>query len=323
VPVAEAERLSKRYGSVLALRGVDVTVQSGCTGLVGSNGAGKSTLIKLLLGLLRPDAGQARVLGHDVAVDPLAIRQAVGYLPEGRCLPGDVTAADFVAFMGQLAGLPPRQARERASEICYQVGLEEERYRAIGGFSTGMQQRVKLATALVHDPQLLLLDEPTDGMDPQGREDMLDLIKRIRAELGVDVLVSTHLLGDVERVCDHVIMVHAGQVLLQASIVEAAGTASPGFGVQLGDNGVAVQAALSAADLEVRPVGDELHVHGRDDAADLIRDLAAARGWALRRLVPRAPSLEETFLRLQAAATKEEGAAPAKAPTPEPAGRGS
>jgi ABC-2 type transport system ATP-binding protein len=323
VPVAEAERLSKRYGSVPALRGVDVTVQPGCTGLVGSNGAGKSTLIKLLLGLLRPDDGQARVLGHDVAVDPLAIRQAVGYLPEGQCLPEDVTAADFVAFMGQLGGLPPRQARERASEICYQVGLEEERYRAIGGFSTGMQQRVKLATALVHDPQLLLLDEPTDGMDPQGREDMLDLITRIRAELGVDVLVSTHLLGDVERVCDHVIMVHAGRVLLQSSIVEAAGTASPGFGVQLGDNGAAVRAALAAADLQVRPVADGLHVHGRDDAADLVRDIAAARGWPLRRLVPRAPSLEETFLRLQAAAGAEDGAAPARAETPQPAGRGS
>jgi ABC-2 type transport system ATP-binding protein len=234
-----------------------------------------------------------------------------------------VTAADFVAFMGQLGGLPPRQARERASEICYQVGLEEERYRAIGGFSTGMQQRVKLATALVHDPRLLLLDEPTDGMDPQGREDMLDLIKVIRAELGVDVLVSTHLLGDVERVCDHVIMVHAGQVLLQASIVEAAGTASPGFGVQLGDNGGEVQAALAAAGLEVKPAGEELQVHGRDDAADLIRDVAADRGWALRRLVPRAPSLEETFLRLQAtAAAKEEAPAP-PAPEPEPARRAS
>ena len=322
MPVAEAERLSKRYGSVLALRGVDVTIQPGCTGLVGSNGAGKSTLIKLLLGLLRPEEGQARVLGHDVAVDPLAIRQAVGYLPEGQCLPGDVTAADFVAFMGQLGGLPPRQARERASEICYQVGLEEERYRAIGGFSTGMQQRVKLAAALVHDPQLLLLDEPTDGMDPQGREDMLDLIKRIRAELGVDVLVSTHLLGDVERVCDHVIMVHAGKVLLQASIIEAAGTAAPGFGVQLGDNGGEVRAALAAAGLEVKPAGEELQVHGRDGAADLVRNVAAERGWALRRLVPRAPSLEETFLRLQAAAAAEE-APPPREPTPEPARRAS
>ena len=322
MPVAEAERLSKRYGSVLALRGVDVTIQPGCTGLVGSNGAGKSTLIKLMLGLLKPDDGQARVLGHDVAVDPLAVRQAVGYLPEGQCLPADVTAADFAAFMAQLGGLPPRQARERASEICYQVGLEEERYRAIGGFSTGMQQRVKLAAALVHDPQLLLLDEPTDGMDPQGREDMLDLIKRIRAELGVDVLVSTHLLGDVERVCDHVIMVHAGKVLLQASIIEAAGTAAPGFGVQLGDNGGEVRAALAAAGLEVKPAGEELQVHGRDGAADLVRNVAAEHGWALRRLVPRAPSLEETFLRLQAAAAAEE-APPPREPTPEPARRAS
>jgi ABC-2 type transport system ATP-binding protein len=329
VLVAEVEGLSKRYGAVQALDRVDVAIEPGCTGLVGSNGAGKSTLIKLLLGLLAPDQGRARVLGHDVASDPLAVRARVGYLPEGACLPGDVTAADFVAFMAQLGGLPPRPARERAAEVCYQVGLDEERYRAVGGFSTGMQQRVKLAVALVHDPAFLLLDEPTDGMDPQGREDMLGLIARIRGELGIDVLVSTHLLGDVERVCDRVVMVHAGRVLAQGSIAEVAGTTEPGFGIQLADNGPEVLAALAAAGLEVRSGGDrgsgelmgsppvsELLVQG---ASDLIRDVAAERGWPLRRLVPRAPSLEETFLRLQAAA----GGPPARdvppAPTPEAA----
>ena len=308
--VAEVEGLSKRYGTVQALDGVDVAIEPGCTGLVGSNGAGKSTLIKLLLGLLVPDQGRASVLGHDVAADPLAVRARVGYLAEGACLPGDVTAADFVAFMAQLGGLPPRPARERAAEVCYQVGLDEERYRAVGGFSTGMQQRVKLAVALVHDPSFLLLDEPTDGMDPQGREDMLELIARIRGELGIDVLVSTHLLGDVERVCDRVVMVHGGHVLAQGSIAEVAGTTEPGFGIRLGDNGPEVLAALAAAGLEVRPSGggsggpgnsspvSELLVQG---SSDLVRDVAAERGWPLRRLVPRAPSLEETFLRLQAA----------------------
>jgi ABC-2 type transport system ATP-binding protein len=310
VLVAEVEGLSKRYGTVQALDGVDVAIEPGCTGLVGSNGAGKSTLIKLLLGLLVPDQGRASVLGHDVAADPLAVRARVGYLPEGACLPEDVTAADFVAFMAQLGGLPPRPARERAAEVCYQVGLDEERYRAVGGFSTGMQQRVKLAVALVHDPSLLLLDEPTDGMDPQGREDMLELIARIRGELGIDVLVSTHLLGDVERVCDRVVMVHGGHVLAQGSIAEVAGTTEPGFGIQLGDNGPEVLAALAAAGLNARPSGrgsggpmasppvDEILVQG---SSDLVRDVAAERGWPLRRLVPRAPSLEETFLRLQAA----------------------
>jgi ABC-2 type transport system ATP-binding protein len=223
-----------------------------------------------------------------------------------------VTAADFVAFMAQLGGLPPRPARERAAEVCYQVGLEEERYRAVGGFSTGMQQRVKLAVALVHDPSLLLLDEPTDGMDPQGREDMLDLVARIRGELGIDVLVSTHLLGDVERVCDRVVMVHGGHVLAQGSIAEVAGSTEPGFGIRLGDNGPQVLAALAAAGLEVRPSGEDLLVQG---PSDLIRDVAAERGWPLRRMVPRAPSLEETFLRLQAAAG---GAPPVAEPTPPP-----
>jgi ABC-2 type transport system ATP-binding protein len=300
--VVEVRGLSKRYGSVRALRSVDLAVERGCTGLVGSNGAGKSTLLKLLLGLIAPDTGDASVLGHDVATDPIGVRSRVGYLPEGACLPGDVTASDFVAFMGQLGGLPPRAARERAAEVCYQVGLDEERYRAIGGFSTGMQQRVKLAVALVHDPSLLLLDEPTDGMDPQGREDMLDLIDRARGELGVDVLVSTHLLGDVERICDHVIMVHAGQVLVQGSIAAVAGTTDAGFAVQLHDNGPAARESLEVAGLQVRQAGDELHVQGGVGTSDVIRDVAADRGWALRRLSPRAPSLEETFLRLQAEA---------------------
>jgi ABC-2 type transport system ATP-binding protein len=315
VPIVEVQGLSKRYGAVQALRSVDVVVEHGCTGLVGSNGAGKSTLLKLLLGLIAPDRGRATVLGHDVATDPLRVRAGVGYLPEGSCLPPDVTAADFVAFMGQLGGLPPRAARERSSEVCYQVGLDEERYRTIGGFSTGMQQRVKLAVALVHDPRLLLLDEPTDGMDPQGREDMLDLVDRARGELGVDVLVSTHLLGDVERICDRVVMVHAGQVLVQGPVGAVAGTSEAGFVVQLGDNGPEVCAALDAAGLRVRAAGDDLQVQGGPDAADRLRNVAAEHGWALRRLIPKAPSLEETFLQLQAEAST---ARPAEM-TPEPA----
>ncbi len=311
--VVAVEGLSKRYGAVQALRSVDAVVEHGCTGLVGSNGAGKSTLLKLLLGLITPDQGRATVLGHDVATDPLGARARVGYLPEGSCLPPDVTAADFVAFMAQLGGLPPRAARERSSEVCYQVGLDEERYRAIGGFSTGMQQRVKLAVSLVHDPRLLLLDEPTDGMDPQGREDMLDLIDRARGELGVDVMVSTHLLGDVERICDRVVMVHAGQILVQGPIGAVAGTSEAGFAVQLGDNGPAVRQALDGAGLRVREAGDDLQVQGGVDAADRLRDVAAERGWALRRLMPRAPSLEETFLRLQASAETAGEAAPVPA----------
>jgi len=304
VAVIEVEGLSKRYGNVQALRSVDVTVEHGCTGLVGSNGAGKSTLLRLLLGLIAPDQGRASVLGHDVASDPLGVRARVGYLPEGPCLPGDVTAADFVAFMGQLGGLSPRAARERASEVCYQVGLDEERYRALGGFSAGMLQRVKLAVALVCDPQLLLLDEPTDGMDPQGREDMLDLIDRARGELGVDVLISTHLLGDVERICDQVVMVHGGKVLVQGPIAAVAGTTDAGFAVQLGANGDTELESLTLAGLRARRVGDELHVQGGAGTADMIRDVAADRGWALRRLSPRAPSLEETFLQLQAQAAR-------------------
>jgi ABC-2 type transport system ATP-binding protein len=352
--VAEVQGLTKRYGAVLALDRVDIQLEAGCTGLVGANGAGKSTLIKLLLGLLRPDQGRALVLGSDVAVNPLAARARVGYLPEGSCLPGDMTAADFVGFMAQLGGLPPRPARERASEVCYQVGLEEERYRAIKGFSTGMQQRVKLAAALVHDPQLILLDEPTDGMDPQGRLDMLALIGRIRAELAVDVLVSTHLLGDVEQVCDRVVVMHAGRILASGSVAEVAGGGDPGYLVQLAGNGSDVQSALATAGLAVTPswpfgpsqpgtpshagaehqpvAGPDLVVTapaGREGVdgsgvADIVRDVAAAHDWPLRRLVPRTASLEQAYLRLTAAAgapvgpTGPAGALPG--PTPGPAG---
>src|SRR5579859_2404711 len=212
--------LTKTYGSLRALDGASLRVQPGCTALLGENGAGKSTLIKLLLGLNAASGGSARVLGFDPATHGPAVRARVGYFPEHDCLPNDWQAQDFVRQMGEVRGLPPRIAVQRASDVLAQVGLAEERYRPIGTYSTGMKQRVKLAQALVHDPQLVLLDEPTNGLDPVGRDDMLELIRRVHREFGISVLVTSHLLGELERTCDHVVVIDGGKLLRSSSTAD-------------------------------------------------------------------------------------------------------
>ena len=202
MPLISTRSLTKRYGSsVTALDELTLDVEPGIIGLVGANGAGKSTLLKILLGLLEPTSGSATVMDLDVATHGTQIRQFVGYLPEHDCLPPDVSATDFVSHMGRLAGLPATAARERTAEVLRHVGLYEERYRPIGGYSTGMKQRVKLAQAIVHDPKLLLLDEPTNGLDPAGRDEMLALVHRTGTEFGIATVVASHLLGEIEQVC--------------------------------------------------------------------------------------------------------------------------
>ncbi len=217
----ETRELTMRYGgTVTALDALGVAVEPGVIGLVGANGAGKSTLIKILLGLLTPTAGQVRVFGLDPTTEGPAIRARVGYMPESESLPPDLSASEFVTHMGRMSGLPRTVARERASETLRHVGLYEERYRQIGGYSTGMKQRVKLAQSLVHDPDLLLLDEPTNGLDPAGRDAMLTLIARIGTEFGISVVVCSHLLGEVERICDTLVAIDGGR-LLRADRVDA------------------------------------------------------------------------------------------------------
>lgn len=211
------ESLSKRFPRVTALDRLSLDIGPGVTGLVGSNGAGKSTLIKILLGLSPATEGRAAVLGLDVATSGAAIRERVGYMPEHDCLPPDVSATEFVVHMARMSGLPPTAARERTADTLRHVGLYEERYRPIGGYSTGMKQRVKLAQALVHDPQLVLLDEPTNGLDPVGRDEMLGLIRRVHTDFGISVLVTSHLLGELERTCDHVVVIDGGTLLRSSS----------------------------------------------------------------------------------------------------------
>ncbi|MGH2344574.1 MAG: ABC transporter ATP-binding protein [Chloroflexota bacterium] len=295
-PVIVVAGMTKRFGKVEALRGASLTIGAGCTGLLGANGAGKSTLIKLVLGLLVPDSGEARIAGLDPVRQPLALRALVGYMPEHDCLPSDWPAQDFVRYMGELHGLPTRAAIQRANDTLYHVGLGEERFRAIGGFSTGMKQRVKLAQALVHDPTIILLDEPTNGLDPEGRDEMLDLIARISHQMGIHVVLSSHLLADVERVADGVVIMASGQVMVQGSLATLM-TATPQVIVRTYEPFAALQAALERRGHVVEIDGEDLRVaFETPEVLDAVRDAAAETGTAITYLKQRVRTLEDVYL---------------------------
>jgi ABC-2 type transport system ATP-binding protein len=287
--------LTKRYGSVVALDDLDLDVEPGVIGLVGANGAGKSTLIKILLGLVEPSSGSAEMFGLDVATKGLEIRQLIGYMPEHDCLPLEISATEFVAHMAQVNGLPRSAARERTAETLRHVGLYEERYREMRGYSTGMRQRVKLAQALVHDPKLMLLDEPTNGLDPAGRDEMLDLVRRIGSEFGISILMSSHLLTEIERVCDYLVLIEGGRLIrsdplstltgrTEVLTVEVDG-AIAGLAAYLRERGYV--AGEGARTLELDLVDD--------GAYDAIRDGAAALELGLIRIEQRRAHLEDLF----------------------------
>ena len=225
--IASADHVQRKYGHVLALSDVTFELQKGVTGLLGSNGAGKTTLISLLLGVLRPDAGKLEVLGMDPLKAGYKLRQRIGYAPEDDRFPPDVKASELVRHFAEMRGIPHRSAVVRASEVLFEVGLGEERFRPIGTMSTGQRQRVKLAQALVHDPELVLLDEPTNGLDPIQRDDMLALVRRIGTDLGFTVLISSHLLGEVEQVSDYVVMLEGGKVARSGSVKSLLGGETP------------------------------------------------------------------------------------------------
>jgi ABC-2 type transport system ATP-binding protein len=281
----ETESLEKRYGAkVTALADLTVVIEPGIVGLVGANGAGKSTLIKLSLGLIRPTGGTIKVLGLDPGADGDTIRARVGYMPEHDCLPPDMSAAEFVTHMGRVSGLPAAAARERASETLRHVGLYEERYRQIGGYSTGMKQRVKLAQALVHDPELLLLDEPTNGLDPAGRRAMLALVQRIGTEFGISVVVCSHLLGEIERICTALVAIEDGRLLRSASL-KSMTEHSDTLMLEVDDGGDCLADQLARAGLAVRRKDKVLMVRlTGDETFDVIRDTVADLDLSLHRL---------------------------------------
>jgi ABC-2 type transport system ATP-binding protein len=299
-PLIRTEGLTKRFPRVTALDGLSVEIGTGVIGLVGANGAGKSTLIKILLGLLAPTEGRASVLGMDVAEHGTQLRARVGYMPEHDCLPPDVSATEFTVHMARMSGLPPTAARERTADTLRHVGLYEERFRPVGGFSTGMKQRVKLAQALVHDPQLVYLDEPTNGLDPAGRDDMLNLIRRIGTDFGISVLVASHLLGELERICDHVVIIDGGRLLRSQEIGAYTG-ATQALTVEVTENGhhdgAAVMAErLVAAGVTAKQDGRLVEVAIADESTfDVIRDVAAELGVGLVRMQQRRHRIEEVF----------------------------
>jgi ABC-2 type transport system ATP-binding protein len=296
VSLIVTESLTKTYGGrVHALADLTVAVEPGVIGLVGANGAGKSTFIKIMLGLIAPTSGRAQVFGLDPSVDTDKVRSRVGYMPEHDSLPPDVSAAEFVTHLGRISGLPRTAARERASEALRHVGLYEERYRQIGGYSTGMKQRVKLAQALVHDPDLLLLDEPTNGMDPAGRDAMLALVHRIGTEFGISVLVCSHLLGEVERICDTLIAIDGGR-LLRADNISAMTSATEVLAVEVSEGTEELAARLAELKLPVAREGRLLLVPLADDGTyDLILGAVAELDLPLHRLDQRRHRVAELF----------------------------
>jgi ABC-2 type transport system ATP-binding protein len=295
--VLTIRNLRKSFGPTVALDGVDCEVGSGATGLLGPNGAGKTTLLRILLGLL-PAEGQALVMDLDPFRQPREVRARIGYMPESECTIPGLFGVDAVAYLGRLAGMPRRDAFKRAHEVMYFVGLGEERYREASEYSSGMQQRLKLAAALVHDPELLLLDEPTNGLDPKGREEMLTLLSELATEHKKHLLLSSHLLPDVEQVCSNVIMLRQGRVVRQGPITEMTTGEKGTWEVRLRGDLARFAAELSGLGVEAKEgaPGDGAVFFVRvDDTATIFR-AAASAGAQVRGLKAVRRTLENVFL---------------------------
>ncbi len=294
--------LTQRFGSTVALDALDIQMRPGVTGLVGANGAGKTTLLNALLGLRPPTSGSATVLGLDPRSQGAALRAKVGFAPERDVLPDEMRAVDFVRHLAQVRGLPRSEARTRASDSLWLVGLGEERTRTLGTMSTGQRQRVKLAQAVASDPQLVLLDEPTSGLDPTQRTEMLTLIGEISNEHSVSVVLSSHLLEEVERVCDHIVALDAGRLVADGPIAELVGDGE-GITLELVDivepagTVDAVESTLRGTGIEVERTGTTLRLGGagRDELSDRARDAVADAGARIRRLEARQRTLADLF----------------------------
>ena len=295
----EVKNVSLLFGTTTALDNLSLQVEGGAVGLLGPNGAGKSTLIKTLLGFLKPNEGAATVFGLDAQTNPLEIRKQVGYMPEDECLIPGMTAVQFVSYAGELCGMPRRDALQRAHEVLYYVGLDEERYRTVDGYSAGMKQRVKLAQALVHDPTLLLLDEPTNGMDTSGREEMLELVKDIATDKNINVILSSHLLPDVEFACQEIIALSHGSVAIQGQIETLKENKGQSFDLKIVGDSEAYITALERHNFQVELHPDKrlrvTSAHQEQTETTFFFKLAYDTGVQLRQLRGVKHTLEDIF----------------------------
>lgn len=295
-PLLSAQHLTKRYTGLVALDDVSFDIFDGITGILGENGAGKSTAIKIFLGLVKPTSGAAIALGEN-ASESLGVRTRLGYMPEHDCLPSQVSAAEFLTHMAEANGLPRSAARTRAADTLRHTGLFEERYRAIGGYSTGMKQRVKLAQALVHDPAFVFLDEPTAGLDPMGREEMLTLVRKTHRDFGISVLFSSHLMADVERTCDRIIVLQGGHLVHSGEVDQFTKETETVF-IEVDTNRDAFVSALQRRGIAAAVDGGGFTIEGDAESVyDHVRDALVEAQAPLRRMAPRRRALTELFER--------------------------
>jgi len=297
--IVEVDKVTVRYGRMTALDSATASFPVGAVGLLGPNGAGKTTLLKVLLGFLSPTSGRAQVLGLDVARNPLDVRQAIGYMPEVDChIPG-LNAVELCAYAGELCGMPRTEAIQRAHEALYYANLGEARYRPVETYSTGMKQRVKLAQALVHGPRLVFLDEPTNGLDPKGRIEMLELIRDLSRKKNVSVILSSHLLKDVEETCSAVVMLAKGKVVRQGSIADLKKAALDLFEVRVKGDPESFTRAIEARGAKWKPMNDGLMEISllNGGGSETVFRAAADSGVQIRHLTRRAPTLEDVFAR--------------------------
>ncbi|MCW2716172.1 MAG: transporter ATP-binding protein [Frankiales bacterium] len=294
-PALQFAGLTKVFGDVRALDGVTLEVSAPATGLLGANGAGKSTLMKVALGLLAPDTGDVRVLGVDATRDRAGVRARVGYMPEHACLPTDMSAQDLCVHLARLRGLSRRDALRRASEVLFAVGLEEERHRLVATYSLGMAQRAKLAQALVHGPDLVVLDEPTSGLDPAGRHEMLAILRHLSRDLGIQVLISSHVLDDIERTCDEVVVLAGGRVTAQQPVGRTAGGGPIALRVT-GDQQAFLE-VLRRGGVEATADGTRIFVPSATaPVLERVRDLAVDGGVGITSLVDASHALEDAVV---------------------------
>jgi len=295
--VIQFNNISVYYGNLLALDNISIDIKGGAVGLLGPNGAGKTTFIKALLGLIEPQKGSGEVLGLDIKNQKLNIRKIVGYVPESDCYINGLSGVNFVAYMGKLCGMPKKDAVQRAHEILQYVGMDEERYRPIETYSAGMKQRVKLAQALMHDPKLLLLDEPTTGMDPKGRQEMLDLIKDISSQKGMNIVLSSHLLPDIEYTCHDVMVLSQGKLIVSGNIEELKSAHLKMFEVRIKGDEQSFTSALGDLGIGFTKSENSIYRISLSDELkpDILFKIALDNNLQIRHFVPTKYSLEDVF----------------------------